>query len=50
VSFRRLAPAAQQPASFAFSGENKKLVDQWIAKYPPGRQRSAVIAALWIGQ
>jgi NADH-quinone oxidoreductase subunit E len=25
-------------------------VDQWIAKYPSGRQRSAVIAALWIGQ
>jgi NADH-quinone oxidoreductase subunit E len=50
VSFRRLAPADQQPASFAFSDENRKLVDQWIAKYPPGRQRSAVIAALWIGQ
>jgi NADH-quinone oxidoreductase subunit E len=50
VSFRRLAPAEQQPATFAFSDENKKLVDQWIAKYPPGRQRSAVIAALWIGQ
>ena len=50
MSFRRLAPADQQPASFAFSDENKKLVEQWIAKYPPGRQRSAVIAALWIGQ
>jgi NADH-quinone oxidoreductase subunit E len=50
VSFRRLASADQQPASFAFSEENRKLVDQWIAKYPPGRQRSAVIAALWIGQ
>jgi NADH-quinone oxidoreductase subunit E len=50
VSFRRLAPADQQPVTFAFSEENRKLVDQWIAKYPPGRQRSAVIAALWIGQ
>ncbi|HEX3944468.1 MAG TPA: NADH-quinone oxidoreductase subunit NuoE [Rhizomicrobium sp.] len=50
MSFRRLAPAEQQPANFAFSEENRKLVDQWIAKYPPGRQRSAVIAALWIGQ
>jgi len=50
VSFRRLAPPEQQPASFAFSDENHKAVDQWIAKYPPGRQRSAVIAALWIGQ
>ncbi len=50
MSFRRLAPADQQPARFAFSEENRKAVDQWIAKYPPGRQRSAVIAALWIGQ
>src|SRR2546421_8178589 len=50
MSFRRLAPAEQQPATFAFSEESRKLVDQWIAKYPPGRQRSAVIAALWIGQ
>lgn len=50
MSFRRLAPSEQQPARFAFSDENRKLVDQWIAKYPPGRQRSAVIAALWIGQ
>jgi NADH-quinone oxidoreductase subunit E len=50
VNFRRLAPADQQPASFTFSEESRKLVDQWIAKYPPGRQRSAVIAALWIGQ
>jgi NADH-quinone oxidoreductase subunit E len=48
VSVRRLSE--QQPAGFAFSEENKNLVDQWIAKYPPGRQRSAVIAALWIGQ
>jgi NADH-quinone oxidoreductase subunit E len=50
MSFRRLAPAEQQPANFAFSEENRKAVDQWIAKYPPGRQRSAVIAALWVGQ
>jgi NADH-quinone oxidoreductase subunit E len=50
VSFRRLAPAEQQPAAFSFSEENRKAVDQWIAKYPSGRQRSAVIAALWIGQ
>jgi NADH-quinone oxidoreductase subunit E len=48
VSLRRLSP--NQPASFAFSSENKAKVDQWIAKYPPGRQASAVIAALWIGQ
>ena len=50
MSVRRLAPADQQPPSFAFSEENRRLLDQWIAKYPPGRQGSAVIAALWIGQ
>jgi NADH-quinone oxidoreductase subunit E len=48
MSLRRLSP--NQPASFAFSSENKANVDVWIAKFPPGRQASAVIAALWIGQ
>ena len=48
MSLRRLSP--NQPASFAFSSENKAKVDVWIAKFPPGRQASAVIAALWIGQ
>ncbi|GAA0572494.1 NADH-quinone oxidoreductase subunit NuoE [Rhizomicrobium electricum] len=40
----------EQPAGFAFSEENMARVNQWIAKFPPGRQRSAVISALWIGQ
>ena len=48
MSVRRLSE--HQPDSFAFSAENRARVDEWIAKYPPGRQRSAVIAALWIGQ
>jgi NADH-quinone oxidoreductase subunit E len=48
VSFRRLSP--NQPDSFAFSAQGKAEVDKWIAKFPPGRQASAVIAALWIGQ
>lgn len=48
MSVRRLQE--EQPASFAFSADNKARVDQWIAKFPEGRQRSAVIAALWIGQ
>jgi NADH-quinone oxidoreductase subunit E len=48
MSLRRLAE--HQPESFAFNAENKARVDEWIAKYPPGRQASAVIAALWIGQ
>ncbi|HTK80008.1 MAG TPA: NADH-quinone oxidoreductase subunit NuoE [Rhizomicrobium sp.] len=50
MSFRRLAPADQQPQSFAYSEENKARVERDIAKYPPGRQQSAVISALWIGQ
>jgi NADH-quinone oxidoreductase subunit E len=50
VSLRRLAPKEIQPASFAFNAENEKLVANEIAKYPPGRQPSAVIALLWIGQ
>jgi NADH-quinone oxidoreductase subunit E len=48
MSLRRLRQ--EQPASFAFSGANKARVEREIAKYPPGRQASAVIAALWIGQ
>jgi NADH-quinone oxidoreductase subunit E len=48
VSFRRLRQ--EQPASFAYSAESKARVDREIAKYPPGRQASAVIALLWIGQ
>jgi len=48
MSVRRLTE--QQPASFAFSTQSKIEVDKWIAKFPAGRQASAVIAALWIGQ
>ncbi|MGN6148509.1 MAG: NADH-quinone oxidoreductase subunit NuoE [Rhizomicrobium sp.] len=48
MSLRRLAQ--HQPESFAFSAQSKAEVDKWIAKFPQGRQASAVIAALWIGQ
>lgn len=48
MSVRRLHH--EQPASFAFTAENDKLVEKEIAKYPPGRRASAVISALWIGQ
>ena len=48
MSVRRLCE--KQPDSFAFNDASKKQVDVWIAKFPPGRQASAVIAALWIGQ
>lgn len=50
MSIRRLAPPDVQPASFAFSADNEARVAREIAKYPPGRQASAVISLLWIGQ
>ena len=48
MSVRRLRE--EQPESFAFSEANLARVEACIAKYPPGRQASAVISALWIGQ
>ena len=48
MSVRRLA--ANQPDSFAFSAESLKQVKGWIAKFPQGRQQSAVIPLLWLVQ
>jgi NADH-quinone oxidoreductase subunit E len=48
LSVRRLA--RQQPASFAFTLENEAQVRWWIAKFPEGRQQSAVIPLLWLVQ
>jgi len=50
MSLRRLAPPEIQPASFAFTGENAEWAKAVIAKYPQGRQASAVISLLWRGQ
>lgn len=50
MSVRRLAPDSMQPASFAFHADNKAWLDKQIAKYPAGRQASAVIPALWQAQ
>ena len=47
---RRLAPASEQPASFASSPENAEWAKTQIAKYPEGRQASAVIPLLWKAQ
>jgi len=47
---RRLAPAAEQPQSFAFSPENAEWAKGQIDKYPEGRQASAVIPLLWKAQ
>jgi NADH-quinone oxidoreductase subunit E len=48
VSVRRLA--ANQPDSFAFSAESLKQGKAWIARFPEGRQQSAVIPMLWLVQ
>jgi len=43
-------PAFEQPASFAFDAESAAEIDKIVAKYPPGRQASAVIPVLYIAQ
>jgi NADH-quinone oxidoreductase E subunit len=40
----------EQPESFAFTPENLDRAKAYIAKYPPGRQASAVLPLLWIAQ
>ena len=42
--------AINQPEKFEFSGENQKVIETIIAKYPTGRQASAVIPLLDIAQ
>jgi NADH-quinone oxidoreductase subunit E len=48
VSVRRLS--LHQPAGFAFDAKHQARIDLEIGKYPKGRQASAVIALLWLGQ
>ncbi|MCU0886110.1 MAG: NADH-quinone oxidoreductase subunit NuoE [Beijerinckiaceae bacterium] len=50
MSVRRLAPDAVQPKTFAFSKTNDNWADGQIAKYPKGREASAVIPLLWMAQ
>jgi NADH-quinone oxidoreductase subunit E len=50
MSVRRLAPAEIQPKSFAFTADNENWAAGQIAKYPEGRQASAVIPLLWRAQ
>ncbi|TXM69286.1 NADH-quinone oxidoreductase subunit NuoE [Methylobacterium sp. WL120] len=50
MSNRRLAPASEQPESFAFTQENAAWAKGQIEKYPEGRQASAVIPLLWKAQ
>jgi NADH-quinone oxidoreductase subunit E len=48
MAVRRLSP--DQPASFEFTPDNAAWVKATIAKYPSGRQASAVIPLLWRAQ
>ncbi|MFM9975647.1 MAG: NADH-quinone oxidoreductase subunit NuoE, partial [Beijerinckiaceae bacterium] len=50
MSVRRLAPDAVQPKSFAFTKENAVWVKTILAKFPKGREASAVIPLLWRAQ
>jgi NADH-quinone oxidoreductase subunit E len=50
MSVRRLAPAELQPKEFSFTEANLAWAKQQIAKYPEGRQQSAVIPLLWRAQ
>jgi NADH-quinone oxidoreductase subunit E len=50
MSVRRLAPPEIQPKEFAFTAANAAWAKQQIAKYPEGRQASAVIPLLWRAQ
>jgi NADH-quinone oxidoreductase subunit E len=48
MSVRRLAD--KQPDSFEFTPQNMAWLEKQIAKYPDGRQASAVVPALWQAQ
>jgi NADH-quinone oxidoreductase subunit E len=50
MSVRRVAPPEQQPKEFAFTAENAQWAQKQIAKYPAGRQQSAIIPLLWRAQ
>ncbi len=48
MSVRRLAEV--QPETFEFTPENRAWAEKEIAKYPAGRQASAIISLLWRAQ
>jgi NADH-quinone oxidoreductase subunit E len=50
MAVRRLAPPELQPKEFSFTAENLDWAKDQIAKYPEGRQRSAIIPLLWRAQ
>jgi len=42
--------AVEQPASFALDADSEAEIARLVTKYPPGRQASAVIPALYVAQ
>jgi NADH-quinone oxidoreductase subunit E len=50
MATRRLAAADIQPKDFSFSADNLAWAKKQLAKYPDGRQASAVIPLLWKAQ
>ena len=50
MAVRRLAPPNVQPKEFSFTAENAAWAQKQIAKYPAGRQQSAIIPLLWRAQ
>jgi NADH-quinone oxidoreductase subunit E len=50
MSVRRLAPPDIQPKSFSFNDANLAWAKRQLAKYPEGRQQSAIIPLLWRAQ
>jgi NADH-quinone oxidoreductase subunit E len=50
MSVRRLAPPELQPKQFIFTADNLAWAKQQMAKYPEGRQQSAIIPILWRAQ
>ena len=50
MAVRRLAASDVQPSEFAFSAKNVTWAKAQIAKFPEGRQASAVIPLLWRAQ
>jgi len=47
MAVRRLAPEAVQPKEFSFTPQTEAWTKELVAKYPQGRQASAVIPLLW---
>jgi NADH-quinone oxidoreductase subunit E len=50
MSVRRLAPPELQPKDFVFTKSNLAWAKDQLAKYPEGRQASAIIPLLWRAQ